>query len=276
MTRHIILLVDDEPNILKSLKRLMINADYKILTAESGEAGLDVLAQNEVHLVVSDYRMPGMHGVDFLAKVKEKYPDTMRLILSGFADAGAVVEAINEGQVYKFIPKPWNDQELLITLKRALEQYDLQQENANLYRELQKRNQSLEEMMTQLESTVTQRGSDLELKNRALKIAHDILNLLPVGVIGIDSSKTAVYMNSSLNRFIHSDEMVLGSKTERYLEKCLMASIDEAVDSGEQKIHHLNESCLVICTPLPEQAGVICTFVTCMGINSLQEQTAIK
>jgi two-component system NtrC family sensor kinase len=95
-----ILFVDDEPNILSTLRRLFLDEDYELLTADSAEKGLALMQENpSVQVVVSDYRMPGMNGVDFLKKVHECWPDSVRIILSGYADTAAVVSAINEGKI---------------------------------------------------------------------------------------------------------------------------------------------------------------------------------
>ncbi len=255
-------MVDDEPNVLKSLRRLMIDTDYRILTAESGDDGLQIIGQEDIHLVLSDYRMPGMNGVEFLRKVKDRYPETMRLILSGFADASAIVEAINDGQVYKFMPKPWNDQELMITIKRALEQFDLQLENINLYKELQDRNKALEQLTGTLESTVAERTIDLKLKNRALTIAHNILDLLPVGVLGVDLNMTAVYMNKSLGNFIAVDGIGLGVSASLCLDNSIISLIRNSLNTGQQQIRSLDNNRFLICTPLDGKVGVIVTFIS--------------
>lgn len=112
--------------------------DYEILTAISGEDGLAVLADNsDVQVVVSDFRMPGMNGVEFLRQVCEKYPETVRIVLSGYADTGAVVAAINEGQIYKFVSKPWSDEELRQTVAKAVEAFSLHRQNRALAAELE-------------------------------------------------------------------------------------------------------------------------------------------
>jgi type II secretory ATPase GspE/PulE/Tfp pilus assembly ATPase PilB-like protein/DNA-binding NarL/FixJ family response regulator len=128
--RYRLLLVDDEINVLRALRRVFQRENYEILTAESADAALQLLAQGEeVQVVISDYLMPGMNGADFLKKVKQLYPETLRIMLTGHADTGAVMGAINEGAVYKFILKPWNDDDLRITVGLALEQHDLIQRN---------------------------------------------------------------------------------------------------------------------------------------------------
>ena len=105
-----ILCVDDEPNVLRALERMFLDEEYEILTAPSALEGLQALERIQpVQIVVSDYRMPAMNGVDFLREVCRRWPDTVRIVLSGYADTAAVVAAINDGEIYKFIPKPWND-----------------------------------------------------------------------------------------------------------------------------------------------------------------------
>jgi len=124
-----ILCVDDEPNVLNALKRLFLDEPYTILTAASGQEGLEIIEKENVQIIISDYRMPGMNGVDFLKEARKKWPDTVRIVLSGYADTAAIVSAINEGQIYKFVPKPWNDEELKVTISNAIERYHLFKKN---------------------------------------------------------------------------------------------------------------------------------------------------
>ena len=130
--RHTVLCVDDEKNILRSLNRLLRKEDYRLLTASSGEEGLKVLEENDVHMVISDQRMPKMSGTEFLAALKTKYPDVLRIILSGYTEVDSITESINKGHIYKFLSKPWNDHNLKLEIKQALEQYDLIQANKKL------------------------------------------------------------------------------------------------------------------------------------------------
>ena len=183
-----ILCVDDERNVLKSLRRLFIDEDhYDILTAESGEEGLAVLREcPDISLVISDYRMPGMTGVEFLRQVNEHWPDTVRIVLSGYADTAAVVEAINAGQIYKFIPKPWNDDELKTTVAQALAHYQLFRQNEQLTEELRVKNEELEEVNQNLEELVEKRTIALELRNQVLGVSQQVLDVLPVAVLGVD------------------------------------------------------------------------------------------
>jgi len=138
--RHTILFVDDEKNILNSLKRLLRKEDYRILNALSGEEGLKILAENEVHLVITDLRMPEMNGIEFLTRLKVDYPDLIRIILTGYTDVDTLIESINKGHVYKFFLKPWNDDDLKLEIRKALERYDLIAANKRLCEKATKQN----------------------------------------------------------------------------------------------------------------------------------------
>ncbi|RKX29686.1 MAG: hypothetical protein DRP47_01200 [Candidatus Zixiibacteriota bacterium] len=256
------LIVDDEPNVIKSLRRLLVDTDYEIFTAESGEAGLDILKENEIQLIVSDYRMPGMNGVEFLRQAKELSPSTIRIILSGFADVSAVVEAINNGHVYKFIGKPWNDQDLLTTILRAFEQYELQQENKKLNEKLLERNAQLEEAAKSLEEKIDQRTQDLRIKNLALKTAHNILQWLPVGVLGIDIEENIVYANQLSASLAGLDKIGFGLSARTCFDKDILETMMSTIHSGETV--HLSwdttQPVTIICTPIPEKTGIICVL----------------
>ncbi|MCI4625060.1 MAG: Flp pilus assembly complex ATPase component TadA [Candidatus Magnetoovum sp. WYHC-5] len=127
-----LLFVDDEANVLKALERIFFEENYEILTALSGEDAMAIMETHPVHLVISDHRMPNMLGSEFLKKVKERWPDTIRIMLTGHADVEAISGAVNEGAVYKFIIKPWNDEDLRLTVALALQQYVLIHENKEL------------------------------------------------------------------------------------------------------------------------------------------------
>jgi len=121
VTEQTLLLVDDEPNILNALKRLLRRDGYRIFTAGSGSEALELLASHRIQVIVSDHRMPGMSGVEFLSRARDLYPHTRRIILSGYSDIGTLTDAINRGAVWKFISKPWEDESLKSEIKRAFE-----------------------------------------------------------------------------------------------------------------------------------------------------------
>ncbi len=207
-----VLFVDDEPNVLRALERLFLDEEYTLLRADSGEEGLRLLQENEpVPLVVSDYRMPGMSGVEFLKTVYERWPETVRIVLSGYADTATIVEAINEGHIYKFIPKPWNDDELRITIAKAVEVYFLRRENIHLAEELCQMNEQLLGLNEELEQRVRARTSEVTFQNRVLKRGQHILDSLPIAVFGFDDQLELVQHNRQAHAFVETGiELSLG------------------------------------------------------------------
>jgi len=116
-----VLFVDDEPHVIEALRRVLQKAPYEILTASSADEALYILAQAAVDVIVSDERMPGMSGSEFLATVRHTYPDTVRILLTGHASLEAAVRAINEGEVYRFLTKPCNEGDLTLAIEHALQ-----------------------------------------------------------------------------------------------------------------------------------------------------------
>ena len=141
-----VLFVDDEENVLKAMCRIFRQENYALLTARSGEEALALLEKEEVQVVISDHRMPGMTGADLLRKVKSLYPHTIRIMLTGYADTQAIMGAVNDGAVFKFITKPWNDDDLRLTVSLALEQYDLIQENKSLKQQTEIQNKKINKL----------------------------------------------------------------------------------------------------------------------------------
>lgn len=132
MRLHTILIVDDDHMILKAIQRTMRNENYNLLTAESAQEGLRLMEGREFDLVISDQNMPYMTGLEFLKKVKSDYPGTLTIMLTAQKEIEVAVEAINHAGVYKFIMKPWDDEDLKITIRRALESLDLLRERDTL------------------------------------------------------------------------------------------------------------------------------------------------
>lgn len=164
-----ILCVDDEPNILSALRRIFRPKGYKVLVAESGRAGLELLQNEQVDLVISDMRMPEMDGAQFLAKVRDQWPDTVRMLLTGYADVNAIIEAINRGEIYRYITKPWDDNDITLVVRHALERRLLEHEKKRLERLTQQQNDELKSLNASLEAKVEERTVELKAVNEQLK-----------------------------------------------------------------------------------------------------------
>ena len=170
-----ILLVDDEPNILSSLRRLLRPHGYTIYMGESGKAGLEILEQHPINLVISDMRMPEMDGAQFLEQVRQRWPETIRVLLTGYADVSSTINAINRGEIYRYISKPWHEDDLLLIVRDALERQRLVKENERLLQLTRAQNEELKDLNANLENKVRQRTSEIEQINSFLNLANDQL-----------------------------------------------------------------------------------------------------
>ncbi len=140
-----VLYIDDEINNLNSFKAAF-RRDFEIFVAQSAREGRKILDTNEIGVIITDQRMPGMTGIEFLESILTVYPDTIRILLTGFSDMNAVMDAINRGQVYKYLVKPWQNEELRLYIQNALEIYNLRKENKELAYKLQVANMELERL----------------------------------------------------------------------------------------------------------------------------------
>jgi response regulator RpfG family c-di-GMP phosphodiesterase len=183
-----LLFVDDEPNILSALRRLFRPAGYRVLLAESGALGLAVLEQENVDLVISDMRMPEMNGAKFLAQVRTRWPDTVRLLLTGYADIDAIQDAINGGEIYRYITKPWEDGDMLLVVRHALERRQLEQEKRRLEALTARQNAELTALNQSLEAKVQARTRQLQAEHEATAAANTKLRRNFVTTVKILSS----------------------------------------------------------------------------------------
>lgn len=172
MQDHTVLFVDDEVNILKALLRLLRNEPIEVVTASNPTEAFELIERVGPQVIVSDQRMPEMSGVDFLASVRDRHSDVVRMMMTGYTDMTIAVEAINKGEIYRLITKPWNDEELKATLRQAFDHYDLKAEIKRLNSVTREQNFKLQDMNKNLEEKVRERTKQLDAKNTELRTAY--------------------------------------------------------------------------------------------------------
>ncbi len=172
MHQHTVLFVDDEANILRAVQRLLRNEDMNVLSASTPSEALEILSRVEAEVVVTDQRMPEMSGVDLLSAVRDRHPDIVRMMLTGYKDMTIAVEAINRGEIFRLMTKPWNDDELKATLRQAFDQCKLKREVQRLNRVTREQNFKLQDMNRNLEGKVRDRTREIADKNRELRTAY--------------------------------------------------------------------------------------------------------
>jgi putative nucleotidyltransferase with HDIG domain len=169
---HCVLFIDDEANILKALQRLLRNEPCRVITASRGSEALEILEREHPQVVVSDQRMPEISGVDLLQSVRQRHPDAIRILLTGYTEMNVAVEAINRGEIFRLVTKPWNDEELKATLRQAFDTHDLKGEIRRLNQVTREQNLKLQELNRDLEVTVQERTKQLFDKHQELRIAY--------------------------------------------------------------------------------------------------------
>lgn len=173
--RPTVLLVDDEESILNSLRRLLRGQPYEVKLATSGEQALAQMAEGPVDLVMSDARMPGMDGATLLAQINQHHPSTVRILLTGYADPSAIIKAVNDGRIHRYISKPWNDEEMLLTLRQALEHQHSERERQRLELLTRRQNAQLKLLNNDLEKRVAARTAELQQTADMLDLAYEEL-----------------------------------------------------------------------------------------------------
>ena len=179
VARATVLCVDDEISILKSLQRMLMAAGFDVVTVTGGEQGLLLLDKQEFAVIISDMRMPGMTGAEFLRCAAERCPDSQRLLLTGYADIDSTIMAINQGQIQRYIQKPWRNEELIVQVRESAEKFLLVRQNKELQQKLSAQNHKLKELNQQLEHHVSKRTGQLRQVLKQLEQEHQsLLDLL--------------------------------------------------------------------------------------------------
>ncbi|NWA27028.1 response regulator [Pseudomonas gingeri] len=170
-----VLLVDDEESILNSLRRLLRSQGYELFLADSGARALEIMATQPIDLVISDARMPNMDGASLLTRIHELYPACLRILLTGYADLDMIAKAINEGRIYRYLSKPWNDEELLLTITQGLAFQHSDRERQRLQALVHEQNRQLQSLNSTLEKRVIARTSEVQQTADMLDLAYEEL-----------------------------------------------------------------------------------------------------
>ncbi len=211
ISKQAILFVDDEEDILNSLKRALRAEPYEQYYVLSGEEALSTLSQQSIHVLVSDMRMPRMDGVMLLERVAEKYPDIIRMVISGWSDADSILDAVNTGHIYRYLVKPWDIRELKITLRQALEMYRLQAERREMIQRLKSHNLNLEKAVVQRTEQMMTMNQQASLGKYASQIVHNLND--PLGRL---SSNIELIGLMAANQRVDMDQLkkqVVGAQT---------------------------------------------------------------
>ena len=266
-----LLLVDDEEGITASLYRLLRRDGYTILRASSGQNGLELLAQHKIGVIISDQRMPGMTGTEFLSKVKELYPDTVRIVLSGYTELNSVTDAINRGAIYKFLTKPWEDDLLRANVDEAFHRYEMKMENARLARELQEANGELLRINQELEKRVEEKTREVMRNLHVLLVSQEMLEHLPVAVVGIGEDGMIAIANQMAHQLfgVGGSQPLLGEAANEAIPAELLSHVSNVEGVGikqEGKKLHLADGREFACwhNPMGELSQAKGMILTCV------------
>ncbi len=228
-----ILFVDDDVDILKALKRALRGEPFQCLFAGSGSEALGLMEKHEVSVLVSDLHMPGMDGFELLERATEKWPDILRLVLSGRFDGDAVIDAVNKGNIYRYIMKPWDVDELRVTLRNALEVVDLQKEKKELLAALEMHNRQLEQKVEQRTQQLLKMRSQAEIGKYAAQIVHNLRS--PLHALGGVLDLVHLIVHESMEGKIAELENVLkiGRKSLTDLRDIVSGILDHARAEGK-------------------------------------------
>ncbi len=226
MTKHRILIVDDDENVIRALQRLLIEEGYEIFTAQNGFEAIDHLKGSEFSVILSDYRMPELNGIEFLKLASEKSPESVRVLITGLADLDLAIEAINEGHIYKFIEKPWNDKNLKVQIKESMKYYELLREKRELLELIKKQNLELQRYNEQLEENIEEKMLQLRKSNEELQARDEILQFM-LDIHPLEESLELILLKIAMLRpYDKIVAYVLEKKLSEMCPKAGFASVD--------------------------------------------------
>ena len=228
-----LLLLDDEESILSSLKRLFRRDGYEIFTATDAVAAFEILAEHRIGVIISDQRMPGMSGTEFLRRVKDLYPDTIRIVLSGYTELQSITAAINEGAIYRFLTKPWEDEQLRAAIREAFQRTELAWENARLDLQAREAGAKLTQANEQLQQVLSEKSSRIARDETFLGIAQEAMHYVPLPLIGADDDGMVVMVNAAAQALLPGLMPGVGASEglPAALARCLLDEISPPLEN---------------------------------------------
>jgi signal transduction histidine kinase len=249
--RHTILVVDDEPDVVKSVQDLL-RYDYRVLGATSAAEGLKIMETNEVHCVMTDQRMPETTGVEFLTHVRGEHPDAVRLLFTGYADIRAVIEAINQGNVFRYLTKPWDPDELQAVIRQACERYDMLVERQGLLTKLRDQNAELERANTELMQSNQLKQAFIQVASHELRTPLTIL--LGLSHLATKAAKGQEPLAGWLGR-IESSGRRLQSLVDQIISMLVANQFDRPLERADTNLTELLNSAADDVRPFVELRG---------------------
>ncbi len=234
--RRSLLLVDDEPHILSAMQRVLRREGYEIHCAAGGTEALALLASQRIDVIVTDQRMPGMTGVELLRRARVLYPEAARIVLSGYTDLQSITAAINEGAVYKFLTKPWEDDQLRANIAEAFRHKELADENRRLALALQLNNRELEDSNARLRQLLAERDARIGRDQSTLGVLREMVELLPWPLLGVDEDGLIVLMNQRAEPRFGAQGELLGLAAARLLPAAALATLLDGAPGEEVAI----------------------------------------
>ncbi|MES2784643.1 MAG: EAL domain-containing protein [Pseudomonadota bacterium] len=247
--KRTLLLVDDEDNIVASLRRLLRRDGYYVVTANSGAQGLQRLAEQSVDVIISDQRMPGMTGVEFLRRAKELYPDTVRIVLSGYTELQSITDAINEGAIYKFLTKPWDDKHLAGHIAEAFVHKEMIDENRRLGSAVIVANHELNEVNERLQRLLSTQREQIDREESSLTVAREVLDNISAAIVGIDLDGMIAFVNASAEELLGPAIPVLGRGADEILSAALL-EVWRAADGVHHEVLVADQPYRAVCRPM--------------------------
>ena len=221
-----LLLVDDEDNIVAALRRLLRGEGWLVLSASSAEQALQLMARHEVDVILSDQRLPGMAGVELLRRAKQLYPETIRLVLSGYTELQSITDAVNVGAICKFLAKPWDDEQLRTHLREAFAVKEMADQNRRLDQEVQAANRELAQLNQQLQTLLNAQHEQNQREAGSREAAQQLLDAVLVPVFGLDDAGLLVFANPPAQALCARDADLPDGAASEQLPQALRPALD--------------------------------------------------